>query len=61
MNDEELEEYLSKIQDGLKESRKLLLQEYALHDDSIVVGDDQGNVHDIPAREVLAQHPELCM
>lgn len=56
-----MEEYLLKIQDGLLESRKQLLQEYALHDDSIVVGDGQGNVLDVSAKQVLAQHPELCV
>ena len=61
MSDREVEDYLLKIQDGLQESRKQLLQEYALHDESIVVGDGQGNVLDVSAKQVLAQHPELSV
>ncbi len=61
MSEIEVEEYLRKIDEGLKESRKKLLHEYALRDDSLVVGDTEGNVLHVPAKEILAQHPELTI
>lgn len=59
MNDIELDDFLKKIESGLQESRKQLLNEYALRNDSLVVGDDNGNVLEVPAKEILARHPEL--
>ena len=59
MNDIELDDFLKKIETGLQESRKQLLNEYALRNDSLVVGDDNGNVLEGPAQEILARHPEL--
>lgn len=59
MNDIELDDFLKKIETGLQESRKQLLNEYALRNDSLVVGDDNGNVLEVPAKEILARHPEL--
>lgn len=40
MNDIELDDFLKKIESGLQESRKQLLNEYALRNDSLVVGDE---------------------
>lgn len=59
MNDIELDDFLKKIETGLQESRKQLLNEYALRNDSLVVGDDNGNVLEVPAKEILARYPEL--
>lgn len=59
MNDIELDDFLKKIETGLQESRKQLLNEYALRNDSLVVGDDNGNVLEVPAKEILARHSEL--
>lgn len=59
MNDIELDDSLKKIETGLQESRKQLLNEYALRNDSLVVGDDNGNVLEVPAKEILSKHPEL--
>lgn len=61
MSEIEVEEYLQKIDKGLEESRKKLLHDYALHDDSLVVGDMNGNVLHVPAKEILAQHPNLAI
>lgn len=60
MNEIEVEEYLRKIDEGLKETTKKLLHDYALHNDSLVVGDTEGNVLHVPAKEILTQHPELA-
>ena len=57
MNDKELNEYLKKIEAGLQESRQQMLEEYALRNDSIVVGDGKGGIIEVPARSLLsAQH-----
>lgn len=61
MSNIELNDFLQKIENGLQESRKQLLNEYALHNDSLVVGDSSGNVLDIPAKDILAKHPELMI
>ncbi len=61
MEEIEVEEYLRKIDEGLKECSKKLLNDYALHDDFLVVGDEEGNILHVPAKEILAQHPELAM
>lgn len=42
MSDLELDDFLQKIESGLQESRKQLLNEYALRNDSLVIGDDNG-------------------
>lgn len=61
MSDKELEVYIDAIEEGLKESHKKLLHDYALHNDSLIVGDGNGNVVHVPAREILERHPELRM
>ncbi len=61
MSDKELEVYIAAIEAGLKESHKKLLNDYALHDDSLIVGDGNGNVIHVPAKEILDRHPELRM
>lgn len=49
------------IDEGLSESRKKLLKEYALRDEALVESDENGNVVCVPARDILAEHPELRM
>ena len=61
MSDKELELYLERIDAGLMESRKKLLNEYAMRGDSLVESDDEGNVVHVPAKEILDRHPELRM
>ncbi len=55
MNDKELNEYLEKIEQGLRESRQKMLEEYALRNDSIVVGDGKGGTMEVPARNLLSE------
>jgi len=55
MNDKELNEYLEKIEQGLRESRQKMLEEYALRNDSIVVGDGKGGTMEVPARSLLSE------
>ena len=57
MNNKELEEYLQKIEAGLQESHRQMLEEYALRGDSIVVSDGKGGTVEVPAKDLLsAQH-----
>lgn len=59
MSDKDLKSFIAKIEEGLAESRKKLLNEYALHDDSLVESDNEGNIVHVPARDILGHHPEL--
>lgn len=59
MNDKEIEEYLRKIEEGLEEAQNKMLQEYALHDDDLVIGDSNGNVLHVPAKQLLRQAAKL--
>lgn len=53
MNELEINEYLQKIEIGLRESRQQMLEEYALRNDSIVVSDGNGGTMEVPAKELL--------
>ncbi len=59
MNDKELNEYLEKIEQGLRESRQKMLEEYALRNNSIVVGDGKGGTMEVPARSLLSEQHAL--
>lgn len=59
MSEEEIEEFLKKVEEGLLESQKKMLKEKALHGDCVVVSDGHGGVLHMPAEEVLRQYPEL--
>ncbi len=61
MSEQDLELYLKRIDEGLSESGKKLLKEYALRDEALVESDENGNVVCVPARDILAEHPELRM
>lgn len=59
MSEQEIEEFLARLEEGLLESQKIMLKEKALHDESVVVMDDDDKIVSIPAKEVLRTHPEL--
>lgn len=54
---------ISKVNDALTasifKSRKIMLREKALHNEDVVVGDGNGGVRYINAREFLETHPEF--
>lgn len=43
---------------GLKIALRKMAEEAALHDESLVIGDKEGNVKWVPARELLKTMPE---
>lgn len=54
---------ISKVSEALTasiiKSRKIMLREKALHNENVVVGDGNGGVMYINAREFLETHPEF--
>lgn len=61
MSEQEIKEFVAKLNEGLLEAHKKMLKEKALHDQDIVVDDGNGGILHIPAKQVLEQHPELKM
>lgn len=55
----DIKELQQRIDEGVSLAHKQMLREKALHDECIVVySPEQDAIVHIPAREVLAQHPE---
>ena len=57
MSDKEYLEFSEKLNKGLLLAEKRMLQEKALHDESVVVCDKDGNIKRIPAKQVIAENP----
>lgn len=55
MNETEIVDFLQKVESGLLEAQHNMLVEKALHNRSVVVSDGNGNVVEIPARQILMQ------
>jgi hypothetical protein len=56
MSNKEVQDFSEKLRRGLLLAEKKMLQEKALHGESIVVCDNDNNSVRIPASEVIAQH-----
>lgn len=56
MSNKEVQEFSAKLKKGLELAEKQMLQEKALHGESIVVCDSDNNIVRIPATEVIAKH-----
>ena len=56
MSNKEVQDFSEKLRRGLLLAEKKMLQEKALHGESIVVCDNDNNIVRIPASEVIAQH-----
>ncbi|MBR4389115.1 MAG: ribosome recycling factor [Prevotella sp.] len=59
MSNSELQSYIVKLNDGLLLAEKRMLQEKALHDETIVVMGEDNTIKYIPAKEVIAEHAEF--
>ena len=57
MSNKEIKEFSEKLKHGLTIAEKRMLQEKALHDESVVVCDKDGNIKRIPAKQVIAENP----
>lgn len=56
MSNKEVQDFSEKLRRGLLLAEKKMLQEKALHGESIVVCDNDNNIVRIPASEVIDQH-----
>ncbi len=58
MSNKDLEVYIRNLDEGLFEAEKKMLLEKAAHNETVVNADLQGNISYVPAKDILAQHPE---
>lgn len=56
MSEEEFQEFQDKLDKGLLLAEKRMLEEKALHGQSVVVMNDDGKIIHIPASQVLAEN-----
>ena len=54
MSNKEVNSFTQKLETGLRLAEKRMLEEKALHDETIVVSKAEGGFEYIPAKEVLA-------
>ena len=54
MSNKEVRNFTKKLETGLRLAEKRMLEEKALHDETIVVSSAEGEFQYIPAKEVLA-------
>lgn len=54
MSNKEVKSFTQKLETGLRLAEKRMLEEKALHDETIVVSSGEGQFQYIPAKEVLA-------
>ncbi len=55
MSNREVKNFTRKLETGLKLAERRMLEEKALHNETIVVSSAEGSFQYIPAKEVLAQ------
>ncbi|MBQ4432695.1 MAG: hypothetical protein IJP65_01860 [Bacteroidales bacterium] len=56
MSEKELQEFQDKLDKGLLLAEKQMLEEKALHGQSVVVMNDEGKIDHIPASQVIADN-----
>ncbi len=56
MSDKEFQDLDRKLDAGLRLAHKRMLEEKALHDETVVVSNAEGQIEYIPAKEVLATY-----
>lgn len=56
MNEAEAERFIQTVEQGLRESHIKMLKEKALHNQTVVIADKQGNIVKVPASELLKQY-----
>lgn len=59
MSNSEMKQFTAKLQEGLLLAEKRMLQEKALHGQTVVVMGDDNTIQHIPAAKVIAAHPEF--
>ncbi len=56
MSDKEIKEFIEKLDAGLKLAEKQMLQEKALHNETVVVYSEGGEIQYIPAKQIIAEN-----
>ena len=56
MSDKEYRDLDQKLEKGLKLAHKRMLEEKALHNETVVVSNADGKIEYIPAKEILASY-----
>lgn len=59
MSERDIEDFLSRVDAGLAEAQHNMLVEKALHNQNVVIADEQGKVQYVPAKDLLAEHIDL--
>lgn len=58
MSEKEVLEFQDLLDKGLELAEKKMLQEKALHNECVVVSSDGKDIRRIPARQIIAEHPQ---
>lgn len=56
MSNKEIKEFTAKLEKGLQIAEKRMLEEKALHNETVVVSNAEGKIEYISAKEVLASY-----
>ena len=56
MSDKDYIEFSKKLDEGLLLAEKRMLQEKALHDESVVVCDNDNKIKRIPAKQIISEN-----
>lgn len=54
----DIDEFASKVMEGLKRANRKLVENAALNDRSLIVGDDKDGFKAVPAKELLKKLPK---
>lgn len=53
MTEQEIEDFIHKVEEGLQEAQYNMLKEKALHNQNVVITDGKHSVIHVPAKELL--------
>ncbi|ERK01402.1 hypothetical protein [Hoylesella pleuritidis] len=56
MSDKEIELYLKTLDEGLKAAERQMLEEETLYNESVTIRDENNQIVNIPAKDLLAKH-----
>jgi len=56
MSNKEIKDFTHKLETGLRLAERRMLEEKALHNETVVVSNAEGKIEYIPAKDVLASY-----
>lgn len=56
MSDKEIELYLKTLDEGLKAAKRQMLEEKTLYNESVTIRDENNQIVNIPAKDLLAKN-----